>query len=172
MKNVKPILHKTLAITQLLIGCFIIYGNLHFAIPEIGRDLDFFPNYWSDFIFLETLKKFQFMTLIGLLLVIGSVQLLRSKKSGWIISLPTWITASIVMFYISFFKSLYSTELKGSEEIHIISFIILMIFFIPVIQLLSKYYIEKFHISKKDWMYVLGIFLFFVLNRLLIIPII
>lgn len=155
---------KVLYVAQFLIDSLVIYGNLYFAIPDYRIDQEVFTS-------SEALKtvflKYHFMLLLGILLVIGAILLWRSKKMGWVISLPSWIIFSIVTIWVTFYKNIYSTELRDPSEFSAVSVIILLICFAPVVFYLSSKFRTKYRINPRDWIFAAGVLCYFIVDLIL-----
>lgn len=154
MNRAQSNLEKLLYAVQIIIGAFVAYLNTSYPLKLMNIEAKVFDNYWVDFLFIHTLKKFHIMFIIGLLLIIGGVLLLRSKKWGWATSFSAWIAAFSITIWVDLFQEKDASTIHRNPLLESAFWITLLICFLPIVILSLKYIRKKYKIHKKDWVFV------------------
>jgi len=141
------VFEKGVAILQIVIGFLLIIGFLYTNYYSFNVFLESEGLSWNDVSVLAMLKKYGMSVFFDLFTIFSGIQLLRSKKIGWITSLVYWFFLGLV-FLLNIFNS---------EPSQVIFSIIKSLVYLSIgYLLLSKYFQAKYQPAKQNyWVAVL-----------------
>lgn len=141
------VFEKGVAILQIVIGFLLIIGFLYTNYYSFNVFLESEGLSWNDVSVLAMLKKYGMSVFFDLFTIFSGIQLLRSKKIGWITSLVYWFFLGLV-FLLNIFNS---------EPSQVIFSIIKSLVYLSIgYLLLSKYFQAKYQPTKQNyWVAVL-----------------
>lgn len=159
---------KTISWIQIIFGIATISFVLWTLNLTVSTILDHSDYTWNDVSFYKLFKNHYFIILSGFLCISSGVLLLKNKKTGWILSVITWLLYGLGTLINLLTKNDENEYFFESNSDFIIIGIILALFFTLALSLTLKPFRTKYKANLNSWFIIGLITLIFVISKLLI----
>ena len=132
MKTNWEIFEKIMSVIQILIGFTIIYILFSTLYTSTSNILEHFDYTWKDISIIKLIKNHHFITLLGLIGIIGGIKWFKFKTTGWLISFMFWFLVGFSTILLTL-KCEEPNIIRTDEEYLIYYSVILVSFIIAFI---------------------------------------